>query len=254
MRKFFVTAAVAAGIAAAATGAQAAGDGGALTHVDWSWKGVFGSYDEAQLRRGFQVYKDVCGNCHSMDLVAYRNLQEIGLTEDQVKAVAAEKEVTDGPNDEGEMFQRPALPSDRFVPPFPNENAARFSNNGALPPDLSLMAKARIGGPDYVYSLLMGYQDPPEGFQLNDGMNYNTVFPGHQIAMPPQIFDDMVTFEDGASTKAADIAKDVAAFLNWTAEPELEARKNMGLKTMIFLIVLTAMLYALKRSIWRDVH
>lgn len=254
MRKFFVTAAAAAGIVAATSGAYAAGGGAALTHQSWSWNGIFGHYDEAQLRRGFQVYKDVCGNCHSLNLVAYRNLAEIGLSEDQIKEVAAEKQVKDGPNDEGEMFDRPALPSDRFVPPFPNDNAARFANNGALPPDLSLMNKARMGGPDYVYSLLMGYHDAPEGFELNDGMNYNTVFPGNQIAMPPQIFDDMVTYEDGAPTTAADIAKDITAFLNWAAEPELEARKNMGLKTMIFLIVLTAMLYALKRSIWRDVH
>lgn len=253
MRKFFVTTAAALGIAVAAGGAVAA-EGGALTDSEWGWEGIFGTYDKAQLKRGFQVYKDVCSNCHSLNLVAYRNLAEIGFGEDQIKAFAAEKQVTDGPNDDGEMFQRPALPSDQFVAPFPNDKAARVANNGALPPDLSLMTKARKGGPDYVYSLLMGYQDPPADFQLGEGMSYNTVFPGHQIAMPPQIFDDLVAYEDGAPTTAADIAKDVTAFLNWAAEPELEARKNMGLKTMIFLGFLTAMMYALKRSIWRDVH
>ncbi len=255
MRKIVVTAIAAAGLAVAANGAVAAEGAGQLTDVDWSWEGVFGSYDEAQLQRGFKVFNEICANCHALNLVAYRNLAEIGLPEERIKEIAAEREVQDGPNDEGEMFMRPALPSDHFVPPFPNENAARYANNGALPPDLSLMNKARMGGPDYVYSLLMGYEfEPPEGVELMPGMNYNKVFPGHQIAMPPQIFEGMVEYEDGTEATAEQIAKDITAFLNWTAEPELEQRKNIGLKTMIFLIVLTAMMYALKRAIWRDVH
>lgn len=253
MRKFLITALTAAGLAVAA-GSAAASEGGALTIQSWSWDGPFGAYDNAQLKRGFTVFRNVCSNCHSMKLVAYRNLKEIGLTEEQVKEVAAEKQVQDGPNDEGEMFMRPALPSDRFVPPFPNAQAARVANNGALPPDLSLMTKARKGGPDYVYSLLMGYHDAPAGFQLNDGMNYNTVFPGNQIGMPPQIFEDLVTYEDGTKATPEQIAKDIASFLNWAAEPELNARKRLGLATMIFLLVLTGMFYALKREIWKDVH
>lgn len=252
MRKFLVIALAAAGLAAA--GGAVASEAGALTKNKWSWDGVFGSYDRGALKRGFQIYNDVCANCHSLKLVAYRNLGEIGLTEDEIKAIAAQKQVKDGPNDEGEMFDRPALPSDRFVAPFPNEKAARYANNGALPPDLSLMNKARVGGPDYVYSLLMGYHEAPEGFQLNDGMQYNTVFPGNQIAMPPQIMEDMVSYADGTKATPEQLAKDIVSFLNWAAEPELEARKNMGMKTMIFLLVLTAMLYALKRAIWRDVH
>lgn len=253
MRKFLITALTAVGLTAAA-GSAAASGGGALTTQAWPWEGVFGSYDNAQLQRGFNVFRNVCSNCHSMKLVAYRNLREIGLTEQQVKDVAAEKQVQDGPNDEGEMFMRPALPSDRFVPPFANAQAARVANNGALPPDLSLMTKARLGGPNYVYSLLMGYHDAPADFPLNDGMSYNTVFPGNQIGMPPQIFEDLVTYEDGTKATPEQIAKDITAFLNWAAEPELNARKRMGMATMIFLLVLTGMFYALKREIWKDVH
>lgn len=253
MRKFLITALTAAGLTAAA-GSAMASEAGKLTTQSWAWDGVFGSYDAKQLQRGFTVFQNVCSNCHALKLVAYRNLKEIGLTEDKIKEIAAEKQVQDGPNDEGEMFMRPALPSDRFVPPFPNAQAARVANNGALPPDLSLMTKARKGGPDYVYSLMMGYHEPPEGYALNDGMSYNTVFPGNQIAMPPQIFEDLVTFEDGTKATPEQIAKDITAFLNWAAEPELNARKRMGMATMIFLLVLTGMFYALKREIWKDVH
>lgn len=253
MRKLVIGTLAAAGLAAS-TVALAAGAGQKITDVAWGWEGIFGTYDHAALKRGFQVYREVCSNCHSMDLLAYRNLQQIGFTEDEVKAIAAEKEVQDGPNDDGEMFMRPAMPSDAFVAPFPNEKAARAANNGALPPDLSLMNKARVGGPDYVYSLMSGYQDPPEGVALADGMNYNVAFSGNQIAMAPQIMDDLVTYADGTQATADQITKDVVAFLNWAAEPELEARKSMGLKTMLFLLVFTAMLYALKRRIWADVH
>lgn len=253
MRKFLITALAAAGLAAAA-GSAAASEGGALTTQSWPWDGVFGSYDSKQLQRGLTVFRNVCSNCHALKLVAYRNLKEIGLGEDQIKEIAAEKQVQDGPNDDGEMFMRAALPSDRFVAPFANPQAARVANNGALPPDLSLMTKARKGGPDYVYSLMMGYHEPPAGFQLNDGMNYNTAFPGSQIAMPPQIFEDLVSYEDGTKATPEQIAKDITAFLNWAAEPELNARKRMGLATMIFLVVLTGLMYALKREIWKDVH
>ena len=190
-----------------------------------------------------------------MSLVAYRNLTGIGLSEDQITAVAAEYEVTDGPNEEGEMYSRPAKPSDRFVAPFANDNAARASNNGALPPDLSLMAKARKGGPDYLYALLTGYkEESPEGVTLMEGMQYNVYFTGNQIAMAPPLADDAVEYQDGTKPTLAQLAQDVTTFLNWAAEPELEERKRMGIKVLLFLIVLTAMMYALKRQVWRDQH
>lgn len=252
MRKFLLST-LAAAVLAAATPALA-GEGPEMAHQKWPWLGVFGQYDKAQLRRGFQVFREICSNCHSMKLVAYRNLGYLGFSEDEIKQIAAEKQVTDGPNDQGEMFQRPARPSDRFVPPFPNDQAARVANNGALPPDLSLMNKAREGGPDYVYAILTGFKDAPAGFTLNEGMNYNEAFPGHQIAMPPPISDDSVTYADGTKATKEQIAQDATAFLNWAAEPELDARHSLGLKVLGFLFVLTAMFYALKRKIWADVH
>lgn len=253
MRKFIITAAAALGLSLTANAATAA----EAIHVpdeSWTWEGLFGYYDKAQLQRGFQIYHDVCSSCHGLSLVAYRNLMDIGLPEDQVKEIAAEKEVQDGPDDTGEMFFRPALPSDRFVAPFPNEQAARFANGGALPPDLSLMAKARMGGPNYIYHLLLGYKDEaPEGFELGDTQYYNEYFPGHAIGMPPQLYEGMVDYADGTEASPEQMAADITAFLNWAAEPELEERKSLGIKVMLFLLVLTAMLYALKRKIWSDV-
>lgn len=235
--------------------ADAAGNTPKPPKQDWSWSGPFGTYDRAALRRGLQVYAEVCSSCHGVKLVAYRNLMDIGFSEDEVKAFAAEYEVEDGPDDEGEMFTREARPADRFVEPFANENAARASNNGALPPDLSLMTKARIGGPDYLYALLVGYEEEaPEGFDLLEGMNYNHYFPGHQIAMAPPIGDDAVEYADETEATKEQIARDVVTFLNWTAEPELEERKRLGIKVLIFLLVLTGMLYALKRKVWADLH
>lgn len=235
--------------------ASAAGAAAKPEARDWSFNGMFGTFDRGSLQRGYQVYTEVCAGCHSLRLVAYRNLSGIGLDEAQIKAAAAEFEVTDGPNDEGEMFSRPARPSDRFVSPFPNDNAARASNNGALPPDLSLMVKARIGGADYLYAMLTGYkEEPPAGVTLGEGMSYNTYFPGNQIAMGPPIADDAVEYADGTKATAGQIAADVTTFLAWAAEPELEERKRMGIKVLLFLIVLTAMMYALKRQIWKDLH
>lgn len=255
MRKFILTAAAAVGLSLAAnTGANAA----ETVHIpeeSWTWEGLFGYYDKAELQRGFQIYNEVCSSCHGLSLVAYRNLTEIGLSEEQVKNIAAEREVEDGPDDTGEMFMRPALPADRFVPPFPNDEAARFANGGALPPDLSLMAKARIGGPNYIYHLLLGFKDEvPEGVSIPDGKYYNEYFAGNAISMPPQLYEGMVEFADGTEATPENMARAITSFLQWAAEPELEERKSLGIKVMLFLIVLTAMLYALKRRIWSDVE
>ena len=254
MQKFIRTVLAAAFVAGVAQVAQAH-DGPELTKPGFSFDGVFGRYDAAALKRGYQVFHDVCSNCHSLRQVAYRDLVGIGLTEDEIKTIAAEREVQAGPNDEGQIVNRPGRASDRYIPPFANEKAAAAANGGATPPDLSLMAKARAGGPNYIYSLLLGFEDTaPEGFTLPDGKFYNKIFAGHAISMPPQVVDDLIAYADGTKATKEQIAHDVVTFLNWAAEPELDARKSLGLWVMGFLTVLTALLYALKRQIWKDVH
>ncbi|MBN2751944.1 MAG: cytochrome b N-terminal domain-containing protein [Rhodospirillaceae bacterium] len=225
-----------------------------LRHQDWSWQGVFGTYDEAQLRRGYQVYREVCSACHAMKLVSFRNLSRLGYTEDAVKEIAASYQVVDGPDEAGDMFDRKGLPSDRFPSPFANDQAAMASNGGALPPDLSLIVKARMGGPDYVFSLITGYAPQPPEHDLPPGKYYNTVFAGNAISMPPQITDGTVEFTDGSANNAEQVARDVTAFLQWAADPELEERHAMGVKVVLFLFVATALFYALKRRIWAAVH
>lgn len=225
-----------------------------LPSQSWSFSGMFGTFDRAALQRGYQVYKEVCASCHSMNLIRFRDLSALGFNEEEIKAIAAEYEVTDGPNDQGEMFQRPGRPADKFKAPFANAQAARAANNGANPPDLSLMIKARKGGADYTHALLTGYADPPAGVTLSEGMSYNKVFPGHQIAMAKPLNDDQVTFADGTKASVDQMARDVSTFLAWTAEPELEARKRLGVKVILFLIIATGLLYATKRKIWRAVH
>ena len=244
---------VAAGLAASAGSALAA-ESIEAPEREWSFHGLFGTFDRGALQRGFQVYQEVCAGCHSLRLVSYRNLAAIGFSEDQVKKIAASVEVTDGPNDDGEMFQRPGRPSDRFVSPFANANAARAANNGALPPDLTLMVKARTGGVDYLYGILTGYRDPPKGRELAEGMSYNLYFPGRHIAMPPPLADDAVEYADKTKATVVQMAVDLTTFLAWTAEPELEERKRMGVKVLLFLLVLTGMMYVVKRKIWADVH
>ncbi|QQP90471.1 cytochrome c1 [Skermanella sp. TT6] len=234
--------------------ALAAGEAPVPPKQEWSHSGIFGTFDRAALQRGFQVYKEVCSTCHAMNFVAYRNLEALGFSEDEVKAIAAQYEVTAGPNDNGEMFERPAIPADHFKNPFPNEQAARAANGGAYPPDLSLMAKARPHGEDYLYALLVGYEDPPEGFNVPDGQYYNKYFPGHLIGMPPILQDDSVTYADETPATQAQLAHDVAAFLTWAAEPHLEARKQTGVKVILFLLVFTGMMYAVKRKVWADAH
>lgn len=252
MRKtlFAATAALGLGLAFAAQAAE----GPALSHQSWSFQGIFGTFDRGALQRGFQVYKEVCATCHSLKQLAYRNLEDTGLSEGEVKVIAAEAQFTDGPNDQGEMFQRPGKPSDHFKSPFPNDEAARIANNGALPPDLSLIVKAREGGPDYAYVILTGFKEPPAGFKMTSGMNYNEAFPGHQIAMPPPLQDDSVTYADGTKATLEQEAHDVVTFLSWAADPSLETRHRLGVKVILFLFVLTGLLYAVKRKVWTAVH
>ncbi|MCC7049789.1 MAG: cytochrome c1 [Alphaproteobacteria bacterium] len=241
-------------VAGLSIGAARAADDPVPPHRHWSFSGMFGTYDRAALQRGFQVYKEVCAACHVMRFLYYRDLAALGFNEDEIKAIAAGYEVTDGPNDQGEMFKRPGRPADRFVPPFATDNAARAANNGALPPDLSLITKAREHGADYVHALLTGYKDPPAGFALTEGMNYNEYFPGHQIAMAPPLNEGGVTFADNTKSSVDQMAHDIATFLTWAAEPEMEARKEMGIKAILFLVVLSGLLYAVKRKVWKGVH
>ncbi|ABC21167.1 cytochrome c1 [Rhodospirillum rubrum] len=261
---------VAAGMVLAIGGAAQANEGGVSLHKqDWSWKGIFGRYDQPQLQRGFQVFHEVCSTCHGMKRVAYRNLSALGFSEDRIKELAAEKEFPAGPDDNGDMFTRPGTPADHIPSPFANDKAAAAANGGAAPPDLSLLAKARPGGPNYIYSLLEGYasdspgepaewwvkQQQEKGLEVafNEAKYFNDYFPGHAISMPPPLMDDLITYEDGTAATKDQMAQDVVAYLNWAAEPELDARKSLGLKVLLFLGVLTAMLLALKLAIWRDV-
>lgn len=224
---------------------------------EWSFAPPFGGYDQAQLQRGYRVYKEVCANCHSMRLLSYRNLGDPGgphFSEKAVETLASQVQVTDGPDDKGEMFQRPGRPSDRFRSPYPNEQAARVANRGALPPDLSVIAKAREGGPDYLYALLTGYEEPPADVEMSKGMQYNKAFPGHQIAMPNPLVDGVVPYTDGTKPTVDNYAKDVSAFLMWAAEPKLEERHKLGARVMIFLIVFAVIMYLSKRAVWSRLH
>ena len=225
-----------------------------LLQRHWPFEGVFGHFDRAAAQRGLQIYREVCSACHSLKYIAFRNLAELGYSDDEVKAIAAQYQITDGPNDQGEMFQRPGKPADSFPPPFANDQAARAANNGALPPDLSLITKAREGGPNYVYSLLQGFHDAPAGETGPPGTYYNVYFPSHWIGMPPPLSADQVKYADGTQATLEQEANDAANFLTWAAEPTLEARKQTGLKVMLFLVVLTGLLYATKRKVWAHLH
>src|SRR4051794_11611387 len=226
-----------------------------LPSEHWSFDGPFGTYDRAAMQRGFQVYKEVCSACHALKELYYRDLTGIGFSEEEVKALAAQVQVTDAqPNDQGEMVQRPGRPSDPIARPFPNDQAARAANNGALPPDLALITKAREGGADYVFGILNGYAPPPADIKLGEGMNYNLYFPGHQIAMPPPLNDGAVTFADNTPASVKQMSHDVVSFLRWAAEPTLEVRKRTGLKVMIFLLICVGVFYAVKRKVWADLH
>ncbi|MFT5180603.1 MAG: ubiquinol-cytochrome c reductase cytochrome c1 subunit [Alphaproteobacteria bacterium] len=258
-KKFFRATAIAAVAGLAIMGASvapvASGEAEHPEAQDWEFTGVFGKFDVASIQRGLQVYIEVCSSCHSLNQMAYRNLLDLDFNVDEVKAIAEQYEVTDGPDDNGDMFQRPARPSDKFVPPFPNEQAARASNNGAFPPDLSLITKAHPGGPDYVFALLTGFEDEaPEGVELGEGMNFNPYFSGQQIAMSPPLFEDSVEYSDGTPATVENMSRDITNFLQWTAEPEMEDRKRIGWKVVLFLLVLSGLLYAAKRQTWAKLH
>ncbi|ESR23170.1 cytochrome c1 [Lutibaculum baratangense] len=230
-----------------------------LKNVDFSFEGPFGTFDRGQLQRGYKVYVESCAGCHGIDYLAFRNLGEPGgpeFSEDVVSVLAEEfpRQVTDGPDETGEMFERPGTPPDRLPPPFPNEAAARAANGGAYPPDLSVIAKARAGGPDYIYSILTGYEEPPADVEMRPGQYYNAYFPGHAIGMPPPLDDGLVSFDDGAPETLDQYAKDVSAFLMWTAEPKLEARRRLGFEVMVFLIIFAGMMYFSYKKLWRDVE
>jgi ubiquinol-cytochrome c reductase cytochrome c1 subunit len=252
--KTLLAGALALSVSMTASSAYAAGDAAHAPEQHWTFSGLFGTYDRAALRRGFEVYKGACSGCHGLRLVAYRNLMDIGFSEKEVKAIAAEVEVPAEPNDEGEIEDRPGLPSDRFKSPFANENAARAANGGALPPDLSLITKARLGGADYIHGVLTGYKAAPAGKKVPEGMSYNVYFAGNLIAMPPPLSDEGVEYSDKTKATVAQQAEDVVTFLSWAAEPELEERKRMGIKVILFLLLLTGLLYVVKRRIWADVH
>jgi ubiquinol-cytochrome c reductase cytochrome c1 subunit len=241
------------GLVSAAAPARAAEEAVPIQR-SWNHDGFFGTYDRGAAQRGLQVYREVCSACHGLKYVAFRNLEALGFTEDEVSAIAAEYQVADGPNDEGDMVERPAKASDHFPSPYPNDEAGRFANGGALPPDLSLITKAREDGTNYIYSLLQGYEEPPAGEEGLEGLYYNAYFPNHWIAMPPPLSDDQVSYADGSSTSIEQMASDLAVFLTWTAEPTLEERKRTGLKVILFLVILTGLLYATKRKIWAHVH
>jgi ubiquinol-cytochrome c reductase cytochrome c1 subunit len=222
--------------------------------MKWSFDGPFGTYDRAALQRGFQVYKEICSTCHAMKYLHYRDLSGIGLSDDQIKALASSYQITDGPNDQGEMFERAGRPSDTFKSPFANDQAARAANNNALPKDLSIIVKGRAGGENYIYSLLTGFDKTPAGVTVPQGLYYNTYFPGHNIAMPPPLSAGAVNYTDGTPSSVEQMASDVTTFLTWASNPDMEERKGLGLKVMAFLVLFTGLMFAVKRKVWSDVH
>ena len=224
-----------------------------ILKVKWSFKGLVGKFDRPSLQRGFQVYKEVCSSCHSMQYLSYRNLGELGgpeFSSEEVKAIAASVEVQDGPNNEGEMFTRPGRPSDRFLSPYPNVNASMAANGGAYPPDMSVLVKARPGGANYIYSVLMGYDEKPEDFILDDGVYYNKYMSGKKIKMSQPLMEGTVEYTDGTESTLDQMAKDVTTFLSWAAEPELEARHKIGVKVLIYLILLSILVYLSMKRVW----
>ena len=224
-----------------------------LIETNWSFNGLFGTFDRASLQRGYQVYQEVCSGCHSVQHLSYRNLSEKGGPEfsiEEAKAFASQFEIEDGPNSEGEMFLRSAKLSDKFVKPYSNIEASTAANGGAYPPDMSVLAKARVGGADYIYSLLLGYEEPPMSYELDDGVYYNKYMLGNKIKMSEPISDDIVEYLDGTAATKEQIAKDVTSFLVWASEPHLESQHRMGFKVIIYLIILITLVYMSKQKVW----
>jgi cytochrome c1 len=265
---------LAASLTIAGMHATSAQEADAPPRQHWSFHGPFGLYDPQQLQRGFKIYREVCSSCHSLKLLAFRNLADAGgpgFTEPQAATIAAEFKVQAGPNDQDEMYERPGRLADHFPPPFPNDRAARNANGGALPPDMSVLAKARgyeagfpwfifdaftqyqEDGPDYIHAILNGYEDPPAGFTLAPGAQYNKYFPGNAIGMPKPLSDGQVEYTDGTPTTVDQYGRDVAAFLAWASEPKLNERKRLGFQVFVFLIVLTGLLYFTKKKVWYQV-
>ena len=230
---------------------HAAGETPDLMTRDWSFQGIFGSYDRAAAQRGLQVYDQVCSACHGMKYVAFRTLADLGYDEEEIEAIASNYYVTDGPDEFGDMFERPAEPNDTWPSPYRND-AEAASIHGKAPPDMSLIAKARLGGPDYLYSLMLGY-DEEKGMELSPGNYWNEFYPGHIIAMPPQLYPDLVFYEDGTEATVEQMAADVSHFLMWAAEPKLEERKRLGIGVMLFCTVMALVFYGINRRVWADV-
>ena len=225
--------------------------------TNWSFKGPFGKFDRSSLQRGYQVYQEVCASCHSLKYVSYRNLSEPGgpeFTNDEAKAIAASFEITDGPNSDGEMFTRPGRLSDKLIMPYKNEEEAKAANGGAYPPDMSVLVKARKGGADYVYSVLLGYDQPPSNIQLDDGVYYNKYMYGNKIKMPAPLSDDLIEYSDGTKATEEQMAKDVVSFLMWTAEPHLEQRHKIGFRAIVYLIILSVLVYFSMKKIWSRIE
>ena len=256
MKNFFRTFALIILFSGLSLGTQAA-EKVEYLKTDWSFKGLFGKFDRAALQRGYQVYTEVCSSCHSMKYLSYRNLSEKGGPEfsiEQAKAIAASFEVKDGPNSDGDMFTRPGRLSDKFVMPYDNVQAAQAANGGAYPPDMSVLVKARGGGVDYIYSLLQGYEDPPAGVTLDDGVYYNKYMYGNKIKMANQLSDGLVEYSDGTTASVEQMSKDVTTFLMWSAEPHLESRHQMGFKAILYLIILTILVYFSMKKIWSRIE
>lgn len=262
MTRIFAAALAAVGLSATAIAAE--GETHAPENHEWSFEGPFGTYDRHAVQRGFQVYQEVCASCHSMNLMRFRNLgQKGGPFESEgypnpndnpvVMQIAASYQIEDGPNDDGDMFMRDGIPSDAFPAPFENEQIARASNGGALPPDLSLIVKARTGGADYIRSLLLGYTDAPDDMHLSPGQYYNAYFPGGAIAMAPPLFDGMVSYDDGTEATLEQMSEDVTTFLTWAGDPHMEARKQMGAMVLLYLFIFAILVYLAYRQVWRNV-
>ena len=234
-----------------------AGESLDLLKNKWSFEGLFGTFDRASLRRGYQVYDEVCSSCHSMQLLNYRNLSENGGPEfsvEDAKNIAGSFEVIDGPNNDGEMFTRPGRLSDKFIKPYPNVQAAKAANGGAYPPDMSVLVKARQGGANYIYSILLGYEEPPEDFKLEDGVYYNKYMPGHNIKMPNILSDGLLDYADGTEATTHQMAKDITTFLTWASEPSLEARHKTGFKVILYLIILAGLVYLSMKKLWSRIE